>query len=105
MSNARFEVPTPPKLCKKAYLSKKLGYNDSFAMSCDQSEHYCYVLNCYQWLLFQLGLFCTCAVPVLFCSKISEQDRNRFKFLEQEQNRPSWNRGCFRAPKLVVPGP
>uniref|UniRef100_A0A914HAV0 Uncharacterized protein n=1 Tax=Globodera rostochiensis TaxID=31243 RepID=A0A914HAV0_GLORO len=46
MSNARFEVPTPPKLCKKAYLSKKLGYNDSFVMSCDQSEHYCYVLNC-----------------------------------------------------------
>uniref|UniRef100_A0A183BN09 Ricin B-type lectin domain-containing protein n=1 Tax=Globodera pallida TaxID=36090 RepID=A0A183BN09_GLOPA len=46
MSNARFEVPAPPKLCKKAYLSKKLGYNDSFGMSCGQSEHYCYVLNC-----------------------------------------------------------
>uniref|UniRef100_A0A183CLP7 Envelopment polyprotein n=1 Tax=Globodera pallida TaxID=36090 RepID=A0A183CLP7_GLOPA len=46
MSNARIEVLTPPKSCKKAYFSKKLGYNDSFAMSCGQSEHYCYVLNC-----------------------------------------------------------
>uniref|UniRef100_A0A914I0Y9 EGF-like domain-containing protein n=1 Tax=Globodera rostochiensis TaxID=31243 RepID=A0A914I0Y9_GLORO len=49
-------------------------------------------------LLFQLGLFCSCSVPVLFCSKISEQHRNRNRFkipgtgTEQEQNRPSWNR-------------